>query len=381
MGTRWGRGIVGLLGVALALPGAALPRAEAQAAGGELVVITTVLPLLDEAGPDAYGRAVDINNRGVVVGSSGRWPTMWRRGEVVPLTDEAPADGGWGQAVNERGEVIVVRVGQPLTRWFRGRSTELDLGPESRLWELAGFNDRGQALLRRWVTRGAEIGIWEPDGSFTPITAPEGRPIEPVALSEGGHVIGNLLPFGGFDSRPFVWKDGELTVLAEGGFARGVNRRGQVAGGVLDLDDPARWPMGRATVWDRGEEIAVVPDEVRYSSVEDINDRGQVIGVWAAGAENGHAYLWDDGEMTEIVESNGRPVAPAQLNERGQVVGYYSVDTFNFRAFFWDRGDMVELGPGIAPDDLNDRGQALGRMVDPQGGQERPVIWTVRHRR
>jgi probable HAF family extracellular repeat protein len=374
---RWAWGIAGLLGLFVAF----VPALPAEGARGDLVVTTTVLPLLDETGPDADGRASGINNRGLVVGSSGRWPTMWRRGEIVALTDEVPAAGGWAQAVNGRGEVIVLRLGQPLTRWFRGRTTELDLGPESRLWQLAGFNDRGQVLLMRWVSPGAELVMWEPDGSFTPIRPPEGYSVSPVGLSEAGHVAGNLTSLGGFDRRPFVWKDGRLTVLAESGLARGVNGRGQVAGLVFDPDDPDRWPLGRATVWDHGEEIAVVPDEVRYSTVEDINDRGQVVGVWATGATPSHAYLWDDGEMTELVEPNGRPVAPTRVNERGQVVGYYSVDTFNFRSFFWDRGEMVELGPGLAPDGLNDRGQALGRIYDPQDGQERPVIWTVRRRR
>lgn len=372
--------MVGLLGVALALPGLASPRAEAETAGGGLVVTTTVLPLLDDTAPDAHGRANDINDRGTVVGSSGPWPTMWRRGEVVPLTGEEPPDWGQGAAVNERGEVIVHRLGLPLTRWIRGRSTELDLGPESRLWQLAGFNDRGQALLLRWVTLGAELGIWEPDGSFTPIPAPEGYSIEPVDLSEAGHVIGNLTPLGGFGHRPFVWKDGTLTVLAESGIARSVNRRGQVAGIVFDPEDPDRWPLGRATVWDHGEEIPIVDDSVRYSSVEDINDRGQVIGMWATGATESHAYLWDGGELTELAApSGGFAVNPIQVNERGQVVGYYSVDAFNFRTFFWDHGEMVTLGPGLAPDDLNDRGQALGRTM--VGEQEHPVIWTVRRRR
>lgn len=375
---RSGRGFVGLLVLALAFV-PALPAEAGEAAQGELVVTTTVLPLLDETVPDAYGRAGDINDRGIVVGSSGRWPTMWRRGEVVPLTAEEPPDGGWAMAVNEPGEVIVLRLGQPLTRWFRGRSTELDLGPESRLWQLAGFNDRGQALLLRWVTQGAEMGIWEPDGSFTPIPAPEGYSIVPVGLSEAGHVIGNLTPIQGYTSRPFVWEDGELTVLAEWGIARGVNRRGQVAGIVFDPEDPDRWPLGRATLWDRGEEIPIVDDSVRFSSVEDINDRGQVIGGWATGATESHAYLWDDGRLTDLpAPSGGVGVAPQQVNERGQVVGYYSVDAFNFRTFFWDRGEMVTLGPGLAPDDLNDRGQALGRTM--VGEQEHPVVWTVRRR-
>jgi probable HAF family extracellular repeat protein len=373
---RWGRGIVGLLGLFLAFG----PAVPAEGFQGELVVTTTVLPLLDETGPDSYGRAVDINNRGVVVGSSGRWPTLWRRGEVVALTDEEPPAGGRATGVNERGEVIVLRLGQPLTRWFRGRTTELDLGPESRLWGLAGFNDRGQALLMRWVTQGAELGIWEPDGSFTPIPAPEGYSMAPVGLSEAGHVAGNLTPLGGFGQRPFVWKDGELTVLAESGLVRGVNGRGEVAGVVFDPDDPDRWPLGRATVWDRGDEIAVVPDSVRFSSVEDINDRGQVVGVWATGATEAHAYLWDDGRLTDLTApSGGSAVNPTQVNERGQVVGRYSVDAFNFRTFFWDHGQMVTLGPGLAPDDVNDRGQALGRTL--VGGQERPVMWTVRRRR
>jgi probable HAF family extracellular repeat protein len=374
---RWARGIVGLLVLGLAFLPA--PAAEAtEAARGELEVTTTVLPLLDESGPQAYGWAGAINNRGVVAGSSGLWPVLWRRGEVVTLTDEQPVDGGLAEAVNERGEVIVRRTGQPLSRWSLGRVTELDLGPDSRLWNLGGFNNRGQALVYKWVTRGAELGIWQPDGSFTPVAIPEGYSAEqPVGLSDAGHVAGNLVPLDGFAGRPFVWRHGTLTMLAEWGHARDVNDRGQVAGVVFDPDDPGRWPLGRATVWAGGEEIPVVPDSVRFSSVEDINDRGQVVGVWATGPSESHAYLWDGGELTDLVPPGGPALNPLRVNERGQVVGTLRLpDGFNFRAFFWDRGDVVELGPGLGPSDLNDRGQALGRtLVD---GQERPVLWDVR---
>jgi probable HAF family extracellular repeat protein len=370
---RWGRKFVGLLGVALALA----PAAPTEAACRGLVVTTTPLPLLEPGGPDAFGQAVAINDRGVTVGSSGFWPVRWRRGEVAPLTAAAPAFGGWGEAINDRGEVIVHRSGQPLSRWVRGRLTELDLGPDPTRWYLVGFNDRGQALIESPASSGSTVALWQPDGSFTPIAPPEGYAVVPADLSGAGHVAGSLRPVdpaGQPGYRPFVWKDGRLTVLGELGVARAVNRRGQVAGIVPTSEHP----LGAAVVWDDGEEINLVPDSFPASFVTDINDRGQVIGTLGEGPNRAHGFLWDDGELTEIPAPSGPLLTPDQINERGQIVGRHVPGDSNFHAFFWDRGEMADLGVSFVPPALNDRGQAVGSLVGENGSQ--PVLWEVARR-
>lgn len=373
MGGRWGRTIVGLLGLVLAFA----PAAPGGAATGGLEVTATPLPLLASNGPEAYGAAVAINDRGVIVGSSGLWPTLWRRGRAVPLTAEAPAFGGWGKAINARGEVIVHRAGQPLSRWFRGGITELDRGPGSERWILVGFNDRGQALIELPASSGATVALWQPDGSFTPIAPPEGYAVVPVDLSDAGHVAGYLTPVdpaGQPGYRPFVWKAGRLTVLGDLGVARAVNRRGQVAGVVPTSEHT----LGTAVVWDHGEEIPLVPDSFPMSSASDINDRGQVIGTLGEGPNQAHGFLWDDGELTEIPAPSGPLLTPEQINERGQIVGRHVPGDSNFHAFLWDRGEMADLGVSFVPPALNDRGQAVGSLWGEDGSQ--PVLWEVARR-
>jgi probable HAF family extracellular repeat protein len=372
---RWGRGIVGLL--VLGMGFVFVPAAPGGTATSRFVVTTTRLPLLAPSGPDAYGQAVAINDRGAIVGSSGRWPTLWRRDAVVPLTAEVPVFGGWGAAINSRGEVIIHRTGQPLTRWFRGRVTELDLGPDSQRWNLVGLNDRGQALIVAWASSGATVGLWQPDGSFTPVGPPEGYTVVPADLSDAGHVAGYLTPTdpgGQAGYRPFVWRDGQLTVLGDLGAARAVNRRGQVAGVVPDSDHP----LGVAVVWDHGQEIRLVPESVRVSYAADINDRGQAIGRLGDGPNQAHGFLWDAGELTEIATPDAPLVSPEHVNERGQVVGSYSPGGSELHAFLWDRGDLADLGPSYGTHAINDRGQAVGSLWGEAGAQ--PVVWEVARR-
>jgi probable HAF family extracellular repeat protein len=375
MRCRWGQGIVGLLVLGMSL--VFVPAAPGGAATGRLVVTTTRLPLLEPSGPEAYGQAVAINDRGEIVGSSGRWPTLWRRGRVVPLTAEMPAFGGWGAVINARCEVIVHRAGLPLSRWFRGRLTELDLGPGSQRWSLVAFNDRGQALIESGGSPGVATGLWEPDGSFTPLVPPEGYLAFPADLSDAGHVAGYLTPIdaaGQPGYRPYVWKDGRLTVLGDLGVARAVNRRGQVAGIVPDSDHP----LGVAVVWDHGEETRLVPDTFPASFAADINERGQVIGRLGDGPNQAQGFLWDDGELTEIPAPDAPIVSPERVNERGQVVGTYTPGGSEFHAFVWDRGEMADLGPSYGIHAINDRGQAVGSVRGAAGAQ--PVLWEIAHR-
>jgi probable HAF family extracellular repeat protein len=369
MGQRWGRGVgrgvVGLLVLGMTF----VPAAPGEAAAGGLELTTRALPLLEESGPDAYGMAVAINNRGVIVGGSGLWPTRWRRGEVIPLGETAPAQVARAVAINDRGEVIIDDFGMPLTRWFRGRARELDLGPG---WFLAGFNDRGQALV--WSGRGLDVraGVWEPDGSFTPIAAPDGYTAFPLALSEAGHVVGSLRPVEGAGERPFVWKDGRMTVLPGFGVARAVNRRGQVAGTALEADGS----NGGAVLWDRGREIRLVPEATPVSGAIDINDRGQVIGSLGSGPNDRHGFVWDEGELVEIRAPSDPILEPEHVNGRGQVVGRYVPDGSAFHAFLWDRGELVDLGESYGTHAINDRGQAVGSLWGENGAQ--PVVWEVR---
>lgn len=284
-------------------------------------------------------------------------------------------DASFPTAVNDRGQVV--GAAQTATGafhaflWDGGRM--IDLAPGFASSTALDVNDDGGVLLQRWIA--------------------DDQPAESVLVSKG-----EVISLGAVD-------------------ARFVNDRGQVAGTVLNVDDPAD-PTVNPFVWDRGvrTDMGPIPGwEGRNSRVVDFNDRGAVLGiglgpesfevgfVWwngrfepvgdphafggsgvvdindhgqVAGADfpNG-AFLWDSGRLTYLGSVPGRGRSePSAVNERGEVAGpSASVDVGVDRSFFWRRGVFAEIGPADGSSsravDLNDRGQVVGEFPRFGGGE------------
>jgi probable HAF family extracellular repeat protein len=132
-----------------------------------------------------YARARDINDRGQVVGGStldgmNTLAVLWYRGTVRTLAD-FPAEA---MAVNDHGQVVGIRFGNPAFLWSQGRIVDITPPPGAMFIEALGINNRGQVV---------------------------------------GHT----------DSVAFVWQDGHLTPLpglVRQGRANHINNRGQIVG-------------------------------------------------------------------------------------------------------------------------------------------------------
>ena len=106
--------------------------------------------------------------------------------------------------------------------------------------------------------------------------------------------------------------------------ARFVNDRGQVAGTVLNLDDPAN-PSVNPFVWDRGmrTDMGPIPDwEGRNSRIVDFNDRGAVLGIGLGPESFEVGFVWRSGRIEPV----GDPRAfggsgVVDINDHGWVVG------------------------------------------------------------
>ena len=104
--------------------------------------------------------------------------------------------------------------------------------------------------------------------------------------------------------------------------------------------------------------------------ITDMNDRGDIIGVWtdAGGTWRGFLYT-DKGGMQSLDALVGATSRPMDINNAGQVVGYY-YQASQARAFLWDGAlhDLGTLGGGRSQAYyVNDNGVVVGGAELPDG--------------
>ena len=80
-----------------------------------------------------------------------------------------------------------------------------------------------------------------------------------------------------------------------------------------------------------------------YSSAEDINDAGQVVGYSTTGSGVTHGFRWDKGVMTDLGSLGGDVSDAMGINPAGQVVGtsYTPIPPISGghpRAYLWQAG-------------------------------------------
>ena len=155
----------------------------------------------------------------------------------------------------------------------------------------------------------------------------------------------------------------EITIIDLGTFggtfsrAREINNLGQVTGvfGTSSSDQ-------RAFLWHDGEMIDLGTLGGTSSFGRNINDLGQVVG-WSKtpSGDTHHAFLWQDGEMMDLGTLGGARSAAEFVNNLSQVVGSSLTASSQEHAFFWENGHMQDVGTlggtsrARALNDLGDR--------------------------
>ncbi len=240
-------------------------------------------------------------------------------------------------------------------------------------------------------------------------------------VNERGHAVGQAQTsvsdtedFCGFNAYgfasnnvclPFVWKDGEMTMLATLGGANGVasmiDNRGEVAGfaetTTKDQDKNCPVHVFKPAIWE-DQTIRALPT---WSGDTDgmaawINDKGQAVGASGVCApfnpfsrlylEEFHALLWEkDGSVVNLGNLGGTGAGSGNhacaINNRGEAVGHSDLpgDTQN-HAFLWTKEKgMIDIG--VPTDvfssaiDINDSGEAVGVSVDGTTFNQVAAIW------
>jgi probable HAF family extracellular repeat protein len=115
------------------------------------------------------------------------------------------------------------------------------------------------------------------------------------------------------------------------------------------------------------------PTRTNVTTVDDLNDRGEVVGLVAFnGGEINRPLFWRDGVNTDIGDLQGgasRLTESLGINNRGEIVGISL--TSSFRPFIYSDGQIRELegfadAPNVFPWDINLRRQVIGEAFVPR---------------
>jgi uncharacterized membrane protein len=234
------------------------------------------------------------------------------------------------------------------------------------------------------AARGASSTIDHPDAATVPRT-PDGQTgTGTLGINDRGEILG---VYEGRDRviRHFVRdRKGRYTILADPPGTRGdrlsyetldVNNRGEIVGFYNDDDGFTttgflRNRKGRFT--DINVPGALVTGPFR------INDRRQVVGIYADAGGAVHGFLWEHGEFATIDVPGATATGVLGINNRGQMVGFYVDSGGAYHGFLRERRGAITTLPdapgtdpakgGTQPASINDRGRIVGLGYDSRGG-------------
>src|SRR5574341_183224 len=235
-----------LVGLVLALAGAAAPPPAAYAATYTLIDLGTL-------GGDE-SRALGINNLGQVVGysdlTSDVFPIhafLWENGVMTDLgglggDESAAAD------INDSGQVVGAST--TVSGVYQDRAFLWENGVMTDLGTLGGscssanaINDAGQVVGYSYTASGdTHAFLWE-SGVMTDLGTLGGNYSTAKAINNTGQVVGTSDTASG-EYHAFVWEDGVMTDLGTLGgdrsFGEAINDLGQVAGVSYNADSYRR---------------------------------------------------------------------------------------------------------------------------------------------
>ena len=296
----------------------------AQAAPPARWTIVAIPPLLAQGS----SLALDINNRGQVVGStSASDPVqgtavhgfMWDNGTMVDL-GRTPTGSPMSDAIsiNDRGTVIAGDGRGATFTWNDGAWTRYQ-GP--------GFPDTidkfGMLAGGYTSPNGWGHGFFYKDGVFTDIGTLGGPYSEIQAINDKGAAVGKSLT-SSFQYHPYVYEGGTMKDLGtfggHFGLATGINNHGVVVGSAYDAASQIH-----AFIYDGAGIRRLFPDRAGMSQAFGINDRGTIIGSFGP-VDTG--FVYDNGVLTmldqipELRAEGWSWMVPTAINDRGWITGW-----------------------------------------------------------
>ena len=217
----------------------------------------------------------------------------------------------------------------------------------------------------------------------------------PYWITNSGEIVG-VSDTGRFDSsgnpidHAFVWKNGSMhdlkTLGGNNSAAGAANNEGQAAGS----SDVTGGATSHAALWDHGTiiDLGTLDGPDLPSNSFSMNNRHQIAGASFGADGTFHAVLWQDRQINDLGTLGGPNSVAFGMNDNGQIIGVSEYNDvinpiFGFAPYdplIWDKGVITDIGPGPEGSfggdgfDINNRGQAVGRIVVPD-----PVELAVGH--
>ncbi len=201
-----------------------------------------------EVGP---GSATGINDRGEMVGTLGSIPVLWTGGTVIPLPGAgaagAPTLRGEALDINNRGQIVGYDVANSVARatvWENGSFAQLSIGSELGVGVAYAINELGH-VVGSWqaesLPTAPQAAVWDDRG---------GRLLEgPVSyahdINDRGQIVGMV------EGKARLWSDAGTLDLgavfgAEFSSANAINEAGLVVGYRTDGGLADKW---HAVLW------------------------------------------------------------------------------------------------------------------------------------
>jgi probable HAF family extracellular repeat protein len=296
-----------------------------QAAPQPRWTILAIPPIAPEGGTTA----LDINNRGQVVGYGTVYAAqgfalhgfLWDNGTMVDLgvPPGIVSPHSFAYSINDRGTVVASDGPGNAYTWSDGVWSAQNLPGFARhinkFGTLAGSYRPGRFLIHGFIFR---------DGVFTDIGTLGGETSDIYGINDKGTVVGNSLLANNFETHPFVYDDGVMKDLGtfggRFGRAQAINNRGEVVGAAWDASN-----IAHAFIYDGAAIRKLFPARTGNSNAVAVNDRGAVIG-WLDGITT--SFLLDNGVLTmleeipEVRAGGWSWLVPTGINDRGWITGY-----------------------------------------------------------
>jgi uncharacterized membrane protein len=205
----------------------------------------------------------------------------------------------------------------------KGEFTVIDV-PGALATFARGINNRGQIVGDYTADPSTIRGFLWDRGNFTTIAPPGSGYTIAYDINDAGQIVGN---YGSFSQpRSFLWTHGQLVATDRPGTAAalstGINRSGQFV--TFDLTNQKGYRV----------EPGGALNEIRLSGAEatiptGINDRSETVGFWRSPTDtNLRGFLLAFGLFTPINVPGHTVTQPQDINNRGQIVGVTSGGAF-----------------------------------------------------
>ena len=286
----------------------------ATAANAVTYNLATLASLSSGGDSIAYG----MNDSGAVVGSSFNSTTnrmeavIWNNGIVQSLGVE-----GLARAVNNSG-VVVGETGSDAPQGFTGNGRAFS-------WQNNTYNDLG------------DLG---------------GTHSAAFDINDSGMITGwsytNYEATGVFQSHAFKYANGQMadlgTVSVADGYSRGhaINEAGEVAGraSLVRFTDSDKF----LAYWDADGNLTSIPGPGNYSTAEDMNNNGVIVGTARGLNGQQQASVWTASGQVLLGTFGGNRSTAFGVNDAGAIVGYARDASGQNRAFLsLDGVTMIDL--------------------------------------